>query len=105
MRPGFASKIRVGNRPIAPKQVSSEPAIYEVRGSGVKPNRSASCALLAGAGGVGLQRADALGERAAAAVGWRGLGRIIGRARRGDGCGGGIGGQNRLDRRIRSFEL
>src|ERR1700722_11290655 len=51
---------RPENRRLTP----SEPAIYEVRGRGVKPIPSRP--LLAGAGGVGLQRPDAFGERAAA---------------------------------------
>jgi hypothetical protein len=63
-------------------------AIYEVRGTGVKlpaANRANQpLARLAGAGGVGLQRPDAVGQRAAAlggpgiagrAIGVRGFGR------------------------------
>src|SRR5438128_9735984 len=101
MRPGFATKIRGRNHQVRLMQWPLAPAIYEVRGWGVKPNRrgqagsssrdsgfdaepvigprfartrwhrpgvtvKALSALLAGAGGVGLQRADAFGERAAA---------------------------------------
>ena len=92
---------------------SSEPAIYEVRGSGVKrseahtgPRRSG--ALLAGAGGVGLQRPDALGERAAAFGGRRLRPRHWPASwRRWRPCAGDrrFRRQHGLDRRIRPFEL
>src|ERR1019366_235650 len=101
-------------RPEKRRLTPSEPAIYEVRGRGVKLIASNSATgsrpLLAGAGGVGLQRPDALGERAAAFGSPAGGGRTIGDAAVGGFChlrrnrrvGG---GQHGFDRRIRPFEL
>src|SRR5260370_21988516 len=89
-----------------------QPAIYEVRGISVKPsigpgfclgmifseNRSplfgimsSARLLLAGAGGVGLQRPDALGERPAALLNAATCGRAVGPPRplrRDRPCGG-----------------
>src|SRR5258708_7825728 len=73
------------------------------------PRKISARALLAGTGGVGLQRPDALGQRAAALGGSAARGRAIG-----SGAVGGLrrlrrdhrlGSQHGLDRRVRPFEL
>src|ERR1700683_1437041 len=97
---------------IAPRPGLGPEVVGRLRGRGVKliasNNREGSRPLLAGAGGVGLQRPDTFGE-CAAAFGSRGGGAIAG------GVVGGFchlrrnrrvgGGQHGLDRRIRPFEL
>src|SRR5260370_1271274 len=93
----------------------SEPAIYEGQGTGVKLSPSnrlkrSRRLLLAGAGGVGFQRRDALGRGAAALGGTAAMG---GGAIR-HGAAGGSGGfrghfrfrsQHGLDRGVRALEL
>src|SRR6266436_3390218 len=68
---GFFARSRPVNRRSIARYTSSVTAIYEGQARGVKlsaRNRAQASArlLLAGAGGMGLQRPDALGQRPAA---------------------------------------
>src|SRR6201999_3535453 len=116
MRPGMM--VHAGPKRSAAARTPSEPAIYEVGGTSVKRSSrdraglvksraGGSSPLLAGPGGVGLERPDAFGERATA------LGKVaIGGSAVGDAVGGfGRLGrdyrfrcQHGLDRRIRSLQ-
>src|SRR5713226_5912236 len=84
------------NRRLIGQSTLSEPAIYEGQGTGVKLSASnrlkrSGRLLLAGAGGVVLQRPDALGQGAAAVGGTAAIG---GGAVR-HGAAGGAGGFRR----------